>query len=148
MTLTGIHLAPTGDQVGHHRAGRSSAVARACKTKPFSVLTQQRVNNLLIALGPPGAHLDPLDAHWDPLGAHWGPGGSPPGPRSSGVARACKTKPFSVLTQQRVNNLLIALGPPGAHLDPLDAHWDPLGAHWGPGGSPPGPPELGCRQGL
>ena len=58
-----------GNQRGHHRAGRLSGAARACKTKPFSMLTQHSVNILLTALGPPGARRGPPGARLGPAGA-------------------------------------------------------------------------------
>ena len=57
------------DQRGHHRAGRLSGAARACKTKPFSMLTQHRVNILVSAEVPPGARRGPPGARLGPAGA-------------------------------------------------------------------------------
>ena len=57
------------DQRGHHRDGRLSGAARACKTKHFSVLTQHRVNILPTAVGPPGARRGPPGARLGPAGA-------------------------------------------------------------------------------
>jgi len=57
------------DQRGHHRAGRLSGAARACKTKPFSMLTQHHINILATAVGPPGARRGPPGARLGPAGA-------------------------------------------------------------------------------
>ena len=57
------------NQRGHHRAGRLSGAARACKTKPFSMLTQHRTNILATAVGPPGARRGPPGARLGPAGA-------------------------------------------------------------------------------
>ena len=57
------------NQRGHHRAGRLSGAARACKPKPFSMLTQLSVNILGTAVGPPGARRGPPEARLGPAGA-------------------------------------------------------------------------------
>ena len=48
-----------GNQRGLHRARRLLGAARACKTKPFGMLTQHAVHILVAALGPPGARRCP-----------------------------------------------------------------------------------------
>ena len=83
-----IQRRPMENQRGHHRAGRLSGAARACKTKPFSMLTQQPVNILPTALGrwPSSTHLGPVGAHLVWARCH------------SGAARACKPKQFRLPT--------------------------------------------------
>ena len=58
-----------GNQRGLHRARRLLGAARACKTKPFGMLTQRSVNILLTALGPLGARRGLPGARLGPAGA-------------------------------------------------------------------------------
>ena len=59
VTACKNHGKSMGNQRGLLRARRHSGAARACKTKPFGMLTQHAVHILVAALGPPGARRCP-----------------------------------------------------------------------------------------